>query len=174
MRSRAHSPVYAKGQSYVALSRATSLEGLQVIGFDAKKVMAHPKVTNWSVCPPFTILRTPADLTRSIAHSDYSRLSTEKRHRRNSRISLIAVSSSCISCTCRYIHHFRFLLSCIIYRNSIYNFNNFLHSSDCDHCRRVVSRRIATARSGDVRFIDWYSAIPCRDPVQSRSERPMN
>lgn len=40
--------VFEKGQSYVALSRATSLEGLQVIGFDAKKVMAHPKVTTWS------------------------------------------------------------------------------------------------------------------------------
>ncbi|KAF8124354.1 hypothetical protein EV363DRAFT_1178179, partial [Boletus edulis] len=36
------------GQSYVALSRAASLDGLQVLRFDPKKVMAHPKVIEWS------------------------------------------------------------------------------------------------------------------------------
>lgn len=36
------------GQIYVALSRATSLEGLQVLRFDPKKVMAHPEVVEWS------------------------------------------------------------------------------------------------------------------------------
>jgi ATP-dependent DNA helicase PIF1 len=36
------------GQIYVALSRATSLEGLQVLRFDPKKVMAHPDVILWS------------------------------------------------------------------------------------------------------------------------------
>lgn len=40
--------VFEKGQSYVALSRAASMEGLQVLGFDAKKVMAHPQVVEWS------------------------------------------------------------------------------------------------------------------------------
>ncbi|GAA6060678.1 hypothetical protein JCM10212_005060 [Sporobolomyces blumeae] len=40
--------VFEKGQSYVALSRATSLEGLQVLHFDEKKVMAHEKVVEWS------------------------------------------------------------------------------------------------------------------------------
>lgn len=31
----------------MALSRATTLEGLQVLNFDAKKVMVHPKVTDF-------------------------------------------------------------------------------------------------------------------------------
>lgn len=60
-------PVIRIGQSYVALSRAASLDGLQVLGFDAKKVChlrfssahilficmlqvkAHPKVIEWSL-----------------------------------------------------------------------------------------------------------------------------
>ncbi|KAF5383613.1 hypothetical protein D9615_003724 [Tricholomella constricta] len=40
--------VFEKGQAYVALSRATSLEGLQVLNFDPSKVNAHPKVAVWS------------------------------------------------------------------------------------------------------------------------------
>jgi len=40
--------VFEKGQAYVALSRATSLEGLQVLNFSADKVNAHPKVAQWS------------------------------------------------------------------------------------------------------------------------------
>ena len=36
--------VFEKGQAYVALSRATCQEGLQVLRFDKRKVMAHPKV----------------------------------------------------------------------------------------------------------------------------------
>jgi ATP-dependent DNA helicase PIF1 len=33
--------IFEKGQAYVALSRATSLEGLQVLGFDPRKVRLH-------------------------------------------------------------------------------------------------------------------------------------
>ncbi|KAJ3554091.1 hypothetical protein NM688_g3284 [Phlebia brevispora] len=40
--------VFEKGQSYVALSRAASMDGLQVLRFEARKVMAHPKVIEWS------------------------------------------------------------------------------------------------------------------------------
>ncbi|KAF7310006.1 ATP-dependent DNA helicase PIF1 [Mycena indigotica] len=40
--------VFEKGQAYVALSRATSLQGLQILNFDPSKVMAHHKVTEWS------------------------------------------------------------------------------------------------------------------------------
>jgi len=40
--------VFEKGQAYVALSRATTLGGLQVLNFDAAKVQAHPKVVAWS------------------------------------------------------------------------------------------------------------------------------
>ncbi|KAI1495698.1 hypothetical protein F5X99DRAFT_109039 [Biscogniauxia marginata] len=36
--------VFEKGQAYVALSRAVSQEGLQVLRFEKNKVMAHPRV----------------------------------------------------------------------------------------------------------------------------------
>lgn len=36
--------IFEKGQAYVALSRATSQEGLEIIRFDPRKVMAHEKV----------------------------------------------------------------------------------------------------------------------------------
>jgi ATP-dependent DNA helicase PIF1 len=36
--------IFEKGQAYVALSRATSMEGLQILRFDPRKVMAHEKV----------------------------------------------------------------------------------------------------------------------------------
>ena len=36
--------IFEKGQAYVALSRATCQEGLQIMRFDPKKVMAHEKV----------------------------------------------------------------------------------------------------------------------------------
>ena len=36
--------VFEKGQAYVALSRATSQQGLQVLRFDQTKVLAHPRV----------------------------------------------------------------------------------------------------------------------------------
>lgn len=36
--------IFEKGQAYVALSRATCQEGLQILNFDARKVMAHDRV----------------------------------------------------------------------------------------------------------------------------------
>ena len=36
--------VFEKGQAYVALSRATTMAGLQVLRFDPRKVMAHERV----------------------------------------------------------------------------------------------------------------------------------
>lgn len=39
--------VFEKGQAYVALSRATSQGGLQVLRFEKHKVMAHPRVVEF-------------------------------------------------------------------------------------------------------------------------------
>ena len=39
--------IFEKGQAYVALSRATCQEGLQIMRFDPKKVMAHDRVRNF-------------------------------------------------------------------------------------------------------------------------------
>jgi ATP-dependent DNA helicase PIF1 len=39
--------VFEKGQAYVALSRAVTQDGLQVLRFDSKKVMAHPRVVSF-------------------------------------------------------------------------------------------------------------------------------
>ncbi|CEH15928.1 related to pif1-dna helicase involved in mitochondrial dna repair and telomere length control [Ceraceosorus bombacis] len=39
---------FEKGQAYVAISRATSLEGLQVVGFKPEAVKAHDRVIEWS------------------------------------------------------------------------------------------------------------------------------
>ena len=39
--------VFEKGQAYVALSRATTQQGLQVTRFDARKVMVHPRVVTF-------------------------------------------------------------------------------------------------------------------------------
>ncbi|KAJ0108653.1 dna repair and recombination protein pif1 [Diaporthe amygdali] len=39
--------VFEKGQAYVALSRAVTQEGLQVLRFDRRKVMAHPRVVSF-------------------------------------------------------------------------------------------------------------------------------
>lgn len=39
--------VFEKGQAYVALSRATTQDGLRVLGFDKSKVMAHPRVVQF-------------------------------------------------------------------------------------------------------------------------------
>lgn len=38
---------FEKGQAYVALSRATSLESLQIVNFNPSVVMCHPKVTQF-------------------------------------------------------------------------------------------------------------------------------
>jgi len=40
--------VFEKGQAYVALSRATSLDGLQVLNFDPSKVLVDARVKQWS------------------------------------------------------------------------------------------------------------------------------
>jgi len=43
---------FEKGQAYVALSRATTMEHLQVLNFEPAKVVAHPRVLAWHDCKP--------------------------------------------------------------------------------------------------------------------------
>jgi ATP-dependent DNA helicase PIF1 len=39
--------IFEKGQAYVAISRATGMEGLEIVNFAPEKVMAHPDVIEW-------------------------------------------------------------------------------------------------------------------------------
>jgi len=38
---------FEKGQAYVAISRATCMEGLEIESFQPSKIMAHPRVVEW-------------------------------------------------------------------------------------------------------------------------------
>merc|ERR1712070_59996 len=43
--------IFEAGQAYVALSRARTLEGLRVVGFDARRVWTNPKVIEfYNIC----------------------------------------------------------------------------------------------------------------------------
>jgi ATP-dependent DNA helicase PIF1 len=59
--------VFEKGQAYVALSRATSQAGLQVLRFDPKKVMVHPKVIQFysNLVTAGSILGQDAEIAQS-------------------------------------------------------------------------------------------------------------
>jgi ATP-dependent DNA helicase PIF1 len=61
--------VFERGQAYVALSRATSQEGLQVLGFDQRKVMVHPKVIQFyeKLGSAEGLVKKPTKPTKSIA-----------------------------------------------------------------------------------------------------------
>lgn len=56
--------VFERGQAYVALSRAVSRKGLQVLNFDRSKILAHPKVNEF-----YSTLTSAGE----IAHRDHSR-----------------------------------------------------------------------------------------------------
>jgi ATP-dependent DNA helicase PIF1 len=64
--------VFEKGQAYVALSRATCQEGLQVKGFDKRKVMAHPRVAEFynSLYSVNAALKHPKPAKRAVAKKD--------------------------------------------------------------------------------------------------------
>lgn len=59
--------VFEKGQAYVALSRATSQDGLQVSRFDPRKVMVHPKVVEF-----YANLRSVHEIRKPTENSDSS------------------------------------------------------------------------------------------------------
>ncbi|KKY19378.1 putative mitochondrial dna helicase [Phaeomoniella chlamydospora] len=71
--------VFEKGQAYVALSRATSQAGLQVLNFNANKVMVHQKVISFydNLVSIHTI--TPQDS----GQADGKRMITAKDYERN-------------------------------------------------------------------------------------------
>lgn len=56
--------VFERGQAYVALSRAVSRRGLQVLNFDRNKILAHPKVNEF-----YSTLTSAGEVT----HSDHSK-----------------------------------------------------------------------------------------------------
>jgi ATP-dependent DNA helicase PIF1 len=59
--------VFEKGQAYVALSRARSKEGLQVLRFDERKVMVHPRVLQfYSKLSGHETLEKPAASTTTV------------------------------------------------------------------------------------------------------------
>ncbi|KAF4462364.1 DNA repair and recombination pif1 mitochondrial [Fusarium albosuccineum] len=63
--------VFEKGQAYVALSRATTQDGLQVLGFEKSKVMAHPRVItfyNQLYSAEDAIGRKPQSITDFVAN----------------------------------------------------------------------------------------------------------
>jgi hypothetical protein len=72
--------IFEKGQAYVALSRATSLETLQILNFRPEKVMSHPRVS--SVCLSRLLLAACLD---SDTMSRFGRLAsgTSARSRRS-------------------------------------------------------------------------------------------
>ncbi|CAE6440896.1 unnamed protein product [Rhizoctonia solani] len=63
---------FEKGQAYVALSRCTSLDTLEVYGFDRERsVQAHPRVQQWALT--LTTLNSFAQPTSSSAHLSATR-----------------------------------------------------------------------------------------------------
>lgn len=66
--------VFEKGQAYVALSRATSQSGLQVTGFDPRKVMVHPKVIQFysKLADINTVVKPSGRTTKAMANGGTS------------------------------------------------------------------------------------------------------
>ncbi|PGH03558.1 ATP-dependent DNA helicase PIF1 [Blastomyces parvus] len=60
--------VFEKGQAYVALSRATSKDGLQVSRFDPRRVMVHPKVLEFY--SNLSSIHNIKDAANTIANAD--------------------------------------------------------------------------------------------------------
>ena len=67
--------IFEKGQAYVALSRATCQEGLQITRFDPKKVMAHDRVRTF-----YDSLYSVNKATTSRSGEQVSRISAKDHH----------------------------------------------------------------------------------------------
>lgn len=68
--------IFEKGQAYVALSRATCQEGLQITRFDPRKVMAHDRVRTfynslYSVNRATSLRAPPGDVKKEVNVTEY-------------------------------------------------------------------------------------------------------
>ncbi|GAB7347240.1 hypothetical protein MBLNU459_g3339t1 [Dothideomycetes sp. NU459] len=66
--------VFEKGQAYVALSRATSMQGLQVLRFDVRKVNAHEKVRTF-----YANLSRVENIEKSVPKGERGKVKAAKR-----------------------------------------------------------------------------------------------
>ena len=69
--------VFERGQAYVALSRATSMDTLQVLNFDKFRVEAHPHVLKWMGYDADEYDLANENYRRALAEEEY-RLAHEK------------------------------------------------------------------------------------------------
>jgi len=78
--------VFEKGQAYVALSRATTQQGLQVLRFQKDKVMAHPRVVTFYNQLYSAESAIDKKQTNSISNFAYKKTSTEETSTKQGKV----------------------------------------------------------------------------------------
>lgn len=87
--------VFEKGQAYVALSRAVTQEGLQVLRFDKQKVMAHPRVVTFyqKLYSAESAAKPGPNKKLKLFDTELSEEPAPKKNRANASITAFATSS---------------------------------------------------------------------------------